>query len=414
MGTPIPAPPETIGTNKSEITTMRTQLKAAADADVQQIIDNNNAGWRNEVTKQLGMDPNTFQLAQGLLGLQTSDSSGLFLMADAVPPQSVVAFYDPSGKNKRSSAYNQLLHAMLPSNSSGLQAALGPMYAKWIAYRNADTSDLSQEALFKKFANKFLDPNQTTKALTAFEAAKSDPLNLALSAFVDKAFLTSFVDDAGNGYTLPTYAPTISIAQNAINSGASADIDFSTATANTSSNGTSVSGSVSGFYDIFSGSVGGSFDQLNQKAASSSFEITGRIGKYATAPVNAAAWYDSSMVSRAWNGKNDNTIWDPNSNMGTWASFFSGTGSLARRVSELLLVSDYDLTVTSKASYSQSDFTQIKTQASFGVWPFFSASASATHTETYTLNADGSLSVRYQLNKGLIAIWGATIQTAPN
>jgi len=288
------------------------------------------------------------------------------------------------------------------------------MYAKWIAYRNADTSDLSQEALFKKFANKFLDPNQGTKALTAFEAAKSDPLNLALSAYVDPAFLTSFVDDAGNSYTLPTYVPTISIAQDAINSGGSTEIDFSTATANTSSIGTSVSGSVSGFYEIFSGSVGGSFDQLNQKAASSSFEIKGSVGKYATVPVTAAAWYDGSMVSRAWNGKNDNTIWDPNSNMGNWASFFSGTGSLARRVSELLLVSDYDLTVTSKASYSQSDFMQIKTQASFGVWPFFSASASATHTETYTLNADGSLSVRYQLNKGLIAIWGATIETAPN
>ena len=408
------APPRRSGRTKSEITTMRTLVKAAADPNVQQIINNNNAGWRNEVTQQLGMDPNTFQLAQGLLGLQTSDSSGLFLMGDAVPPASVVAYYDPSGKDKRSTAYNQLLHAMLPSNSSGLQAALGPMYAKWIAYRNADNSDLTQEALFRKFANKFLDPNQATKAITVFEAAKSDPLNLALTAFVDKAYSTSFVDDAGNAYTLPTYAPTITIAQNAINSGASAQINFNSSTASTSSNGTSVSGSASGFYDIFSGGASGSFDQLNQKAASSSFEIVGSIGKYATVPVTPAGWFDPSMVSRAYNAKNDNTIWDPNSNMGNWNSFFGPDGSLARRVSQLLLVSDYDRTVTSKASYSQSDFTQIKSQATFGVWPFFSASVSASHTETYTLNSDGTLSVRYQLNKGLIGIWGATIETAPN
>jgi hypothetical protein len=84
----------------------------ATTASVADQINNLNAGWRNEVASKLGMDPKTFQLAQGNLGLQTADSSGLFLMADAVSPLSTTAFFDPSGKNKRSSAYNQLLHAM--------------------------------------------------------------------------------------------------------------------------------------------------------------------------------------------------------------------------------------------------------------------------------------------------------------
>lgn len=393
---------------------MKHAATAVADSSVQQQINNMNAGWRNEIATVLGMDKATFQLAQGTLGLQGSDSSGLFLMADAVPPESVVAYYDPSGKNARSSAYNQMLHAMLPSTSSGLSAALGPMYAKWIIYRNADTSDLSQEDLFKKWANRNLDPNKLTAALTAFKAAASDPLNLALDAYINTAFQTQFVDDAGNTYSLRNYSCTITDATNAINTGASAAIDFNSSTADTSSNGTTVSGSASGFYDIFSGGAGGSFTKLSQMAASSDFVIKGSIGKYATVPANAGGWYDGSMVSRAWNAKNNNTIWDPNSNMGNWDSFFSVTGSLARRASQLLLVSGYDLTVTSTATYSESDFTQIKTEASFGVWPFFSASASATHTQTYTHNEDGTLSVRYQLNEGLIAIWGATIQSAPN
>ena len=393
---------------------MKDELMTAIDPQVQQTIDKMNAGWRNEVAAQMGMDPNTFQLAQGTLGLQTSDSSGLFLMADAVPPQSVAAYYDPSTMAKRSDAYNQLLHAMLPSSSSGLQVALGPKYASWVLYRNADTSDLSQEALFTKWASRNLDPDKITPALSAFKAAASDPLNTALDNVIDKAFRTTFVDDAGNTFTLPNYSTTITVARTAIDNGASATINYKSSTASSSSNGTSVSGSASGFYDIFSGSVGGSFQQLNQRAASSDFEITGTVGKFATVLSDAAGWYNGAMVSRAYNGKNDNTIWDPASNMGDWGSFFGATGSLARRASQLLLVSDYDLTVTSKATYSQSDFMQIKTEASFGVWPFFSASASATHTETYTHNEDGSLSVRYQLNKGLIAIWGATIQPAPN
>ncbi|APG88030.1 hypothetical protein SAMCCGM7_pC0832 (plasmid) [Sinorhizobium americanum CCGM7] len=392
---------------------MKHDLKLTSGS-VQQVVNDLNAGWRNEVVRALGMDSNTFQMAQGTLGLQSADSSGLFLMADSVPPQSTTAYYDPSGKNKRSSAYNQMLHAMLPSTSSGLRAALGDQYSNWIAYRNADTSDLSQFELFKKWASRRLDPNQETAAITAFKMTLSDPLNVALSNYVDKNFYMTFTDDSGKSFTLPSYSCTIDAATKAINTGGSASIDYDSTTASTSSNGTMVSGSASGFYDIFSASAGGSFEQLNQTAASSAFTIKGTIGKYATVVSDAAEWYDGSMVSRAYNGKNDNTIWDPNSNMGTWDSFFGANGSLARRMSSLLVVSEYDLVVTSKATYSQADFQQIKAQASFGIWPFFSASASATHTETYTLNEDGSLSVRYQLNKGLIAIWGATIQNAPN
>jgi hypothetical protein len=393
---------------------MKDEIRFAAGS-VAALVNDLNAGWRNQVAKAMGMDPNTFQLAQGTLGLQTSDSSGLFQMADSVPPQSTTAFFDPSGKNLRSTAYNQLLHAMLPTSTSGLSAALGAQYANWILYRNADTSDLSQLDLFKKWANKRLDPNQMTAALTAFNQTLSDPINVALTNFVDPANRTTFVDDAGQTFALPNYAPTIDVAKNAIlASSQSAKIAYDSSTADTSSTGTTVNGSASGFYDIFSGGVNGSFSQLDQMAASSDFTINGTINKYTTVPVDAGAWYDSAMVARAYNAKGDYTIWDPKSNMGNWDSFFGADGSLARRVSQLLLVSDYSLTVTSKASYSESQFQQIKTSANFGIWPFFSATADATHTTSMTHNEDGSLSVTYTLAPGLIAIWGATVQSAPN
>lgn len=393
---------------------MKHDVKLTSSSRVQEVINDLNAGWRNEVVRALGMDSNTFQMAQGTLGLQSADSSGLFLMADSVPPQSTTAYYDPSGKNTRSTAYNQLLQAMLPTSSSGLSAALGDQYANWIAYRNADNSDLSQFDLFKKWASRHLDPNQENAAITAFKKTLSDPLNIALDNYRNEKFYMTFTNSAGQSFSLPSYSCTIDAATKAINGGGSAKINYNSATATTSSNGTVVSGSASGFYDIFSGGASGSFEQLDQLASGSDFTISGTIGKYATVASDAAGWYDGSMVSRAYNGKNDNTIWDPNSNQGNWDSFFGVTGSLARRMSSLLLVSDYDLVVTSKAVYSESQFQQIKAQASFGIWPFFSASASATHTQTYTHNEDGSLSMRYQLNKGLIAIWGATIQNAPN
>ena len=87
---------------------------------------------------------------------------------------------------------------------------------------------------------------------------------------------------------------------------------------------------------------------------------------------------------------------------------------MARRVSQLLLVSGYDITVTSEASYSASQFEQIKASASVGIWPFFSASASATHTTTATQDANGRMVMNYKSNKGLISIFGATVELAPN
>ncbi|MBB4956159.1 hypothetical protein H4S14_004253 [Agrobacterium vitis] len=374
-----------------------------------------NAGWRNQVANAMGMDPKTFQLSQGTLGLQTFDSSGLFLMADAVPPLSTTSFFDPSGKNRRSTAYNQLLHAMLPTNSSGLRAALGDQYANWIAYRNADTSDLSQKALFLNWANKRLDPDRTNAAVTAFNMTLSDPINVALTNYANPANQMTFANSAGESFTLPIYSSTINVAKDAIvTSSQSAKIDYNSAKADTSSTGTTFSGSASGFYDIFSGGAGGSFNELDQMAASSDFTIKGTINKYTTIASDAGAWFDGSLVSRAYNAKNDFTIWDPKSNMGNWDSFFGPNGSLTRRVSQLLLVSDYNFVVTSMAKYSESQFQQIKTGAKFGIWPFFSASVEATHTNSMTHNEDGSLSVTYTLDPGVIAIWGATIQSAPN
>ena len=171
---------------------------------VQTIVESLNAGWRNQVAKQLGMDTNTFQLAQGCLGLQTSDSSGLFRMADAVPAGGVVGNYVPSSSTQFSTNYNMMLHALLPSNSGGLVVALGPLYAKWVLYRAADTSGLPQLQVFQKWANINLDPNKITAALTVYKAAMSDPLNVALDAYIAAGNYTTFVDDTGAAYVLPS------------------------------------------------------------------------------------------------------------------------------------------------------------------------------------------------------------------
>jgi hypothetical protein len=85
--------------------------------DTAQIVQSMNAGWRNYVNDAMRLSRETFQLAQGTLGLQTPDSSGPFLMEDAVPPSSTVGYYSSSTTKSRSSAYLTLLSALLPETS---------------------------------------------------------------------------------------------------------------------------------------------------------------------------------------------------------------------------------------------------------------------------------------------------------
>jgi len=109
--------------------------------------------------------------------------------------------------------------------------------------------------------------------------------------------------------------------------------------------------------------------------------------------------------------KGNATVWDPGSSAGNWDSFFAQpNGSLARSVSQLILVTDFDLEVTSTAKYSDSEYQKIQAQANFGIWPFFSASASSTHTATTRHSADTSLTTKYKTNPGVIQIWGVSVQ----
>ena len=212
------------------------------------------------------------------------------------------------------------------------------------------------------------------------------------------------------------YSGTVDNATQAVNTGGGpVTIDFDSNTMDSSLNHTTVEGSASGFYDFFSGGANGSFQQLNEKASSQRITITGTINKFGTLMTTPVGWFTSSEYSRAYSAKNDNSVWDPMANAGSWESFFAQPdGSLARRTGELFLVSGYDIKVTSYANYSQDDLQSIQTQASFGIWPFFSAHASATHTTQATLDSDSNLVLEHHLNPGLIQIWGVITEDAPS
>ena len=161
-------------------------LGGAAPSDVQQRIEDMNVGWRNYLTQAMGMDTNTFQVAQGTLGLQTSDSSGLFRMANGVPPYSSVAMYDASANSTRFDSYGNFLNALLPTTSSGMQKALGPKYASWVAFKQANyTKFTSVKKMFDSFAMGNLDATQTKAGHQVLKQTENDMLSKAIDAYMD-------------------------------------------------------------------------------------------------------------------------------------------------------------------------------------------------------------------------------------
>jgi len=388
-------------------------------ANTAEVVTNLNAGWYNHVSKALGLDTSTFILAQGTLGLGATDNSGLFRLSDGVPASASVSYFDASSGVQRSSSYQQLLSALLPETGSSLATVLGPFYPAWSTYLAGywvanPGSALTQLQVFSQYAIQRLDPEVATLAIGVFQDQANSLRAQAMDALHDPASRQLFQDQQGVGYYLYKYSATHAGAVDAINGGSSATINFNSDNMNSTLEHSTAQGSASGFFEIFKAGGSASLDQLNTKASSDSFSIKGAIGKYATVPTDAVQWFTSGELTRAYNAQNDNTIWDPNANAGDWNSFFGRNGSLARRVSQLILVSDYTITVTSSAAYSQEDLKTIQAHASFGMWPFFSGSAGYTRTTDFKLNSSGNLVFTKTLNKGLYEIWGVTTENAPN
>jgi hypothetical protein len=391
-------------------------MPLANPSDVENRITELDAGWYNQICKAISVDPATFLLAQGTLGLSGTDSSGLFRMSDAVPPSASVAYFDAGGMQMRSQAYKMLLNALLPEGGSELPQVLKDLYASWIVYRTEwaknPASKETQLQAFEAWAERNLDPKTKARALTVFMQAANTPLNGALEALNAANARQQFVTSANVPYLLYVYSATIDEALRAVAGGKSVDIAFDSSHMNTTLVHATAEGSASGFYDIFSGGAAGSFEQLNSYAAFSQFEIDGKIGSVATLPVEPGSWFNSAEVKRGYDARNDYTVWDRLANAGNWESFFAPPGgSLARRVSQLILFSDYEIVVKSNANYTAEQYSKIVAEAKFGIWPFFSGSAKATHETDYQQGADGSLIITYKLPKGLVQVWGVTVQS---
>lgn len=348
------------------------------------------AQWYNALVTGIGVDPEQFQLYQGPNSLMNT-SQAMWDMFDTVPPTTANNYYNPGGANNFSSDYNLILTALVAGDDSSFQNCLGDSYADWQKYFSENIPEKFDadaiSALFTKWAMVYSSSN--AGCVTALTKSLINPISTAINMFAE----------AGGKFP---WDRTIDDLKSALAGGQpkTAKLDSSTDSSDLSHTWAKASGSV--LFDIFSFGGGGSYDTLTEKTTTAGLTVNAKFQKVTTFaskqysqsnpndPVLSKykPWYYGAALSYAYSTK-DNTVWN-NQNPITWEKAFGDSGFLQRETTALVVADGIDIEITSSASYSSDEQTEIKAAAEGGIWPFFSAKGSGGHTTKVTFNDDGT------------------------
>lgn len=222
-----------------------------------------------------------------------------------------------------------------------------------------------------------------------------------MTTLAEKNYLESKYWVNGNVGVDPMYTPSFSDLMTLVSKGSSATLLFDSATASSdisSAWATSAQSAGVGFWGTSSSSVSSS---LNETAASSRITVEIALDKYAYLPVRAAGWFSQGFFTNQYQNPSNWT-----NGQSDWNNVFGPTGSCQNISNQVLLANGYVITVTSHATYSESDFNQITTSKDTNVWPFYTSSEKSSATQKHSHNQDGSITTTITCNPGSLQIMG--------
>lgn len=319
-----------------------------------------NSKWHTALANAMGIQvTENFQIVQGDLSV-SSDSSTLFLISDSTPSNNLAGYYTADFSNKISSAYGNLLVSLLPYEGDEIC---------------------------------------------------SNPLNKALDSYHNNSNQMIFYKSDKTPYSLYKYSLTIDEAKEAISKGKTiSDFSFDSTIDEIDINHSKNSLSTSAIWDAFAVIIDVDFESIIAKFLESKITVNANFDKYAKVPTTPLEWYDKNLTSRAFENKDDPSVWDLKAQQ-SWDDFFKQpNGELVRHVNQLLFVSGYEITVKFHATFSKEEFNLFIAKATFTLWPFFSASLSINHKTDFSLGDDGTFSYTIKSNPENLKVLGITYE----
>lgn len=360
------------------------------------------AGFYNALSQGLGFSPNDpFQVIQPsppLVGGETADQDVWAYLND-IPPRSLTMNTALSGGNQFLADYQAVMSALLAAPNT-FESTIGPQCFQ--AYQAAlKGGDVKTGAM--NFRNWALY-NGTCSAVavsgaSALAAAMLDPVFAAQMNVTP--YKPAGVDpvDFSQGYAklkqLLKVAPSRSF------------------TVKTSSWDTNVShtwsqGSNSGFFGLWGGSS--SQSSLSEKFASSGVGLEARFNNVLVFAPTPGDWYTSSALGLAYNNR-DKAPWDPAKPI-NWTNTFGPSGNMQRFMANLVVVSGMTIIVTSAASYTSVEQTEIRNNSGAGLWPFYCTNSSGGSSTDVSFNAAGNMVVKIASKSGIPVVIGGTVLSA--
>ena len=382
-------------------TARQPSLAFTAPSPASAILTTLSEQWYNTVVSSLGLDQTKFQLMQGALATGTTSLS-IWNFFDAIPPLSLTQQFDPGGYNSLSSIYGAVVNNLVPQTDNGMQTLLGDKYASWAQYRQTPANVPNplpktpngqidfvgvQVQMYQTWGIMNVDANTISAGTTLLE--QKDVVATAIAMYL-----------AANG-TYP-YTATYAALQAALQQGQARTLSFNSQQASSDTSHSWAGGSVSGFYEFFSGSAGGSWDSFNQQLQSSGITVSATFQSVATIPgqplatnqplnpdlSSYAPWWSSAALQVA-RQHDDNTVWKHGAP--TWSDTFGPSGNLTRLSTAMVVVDGIDMTITTNFAVSSDQRTDIQTAARAGFWPFFSAEGQGGfHHEVTASNNQGA------------------------
>ncbi|PJG57644.1 hypothetical protein [Aeromonas cavernicola] len=364
--------------------------------------------WYLAVVDGLGLDKSSFMLLQA--GVQLPYTTGdLWQLVDSIPPKALTTVLSTGALNSFYQDYGSLFSVIIAPVSDDFKRVMNDYLADWMDYKKTVTVKDLQDAggwpaLFDFWAHQNLPDNIATSAISIMNKDNNNIVNSASQ----KYYANSNVNQPFDPKKDTLYKINITdIVGGAIAHGPTKSVHLDSNTSSSDVSTTWAKGGVSGFFDIFSLGGGGSYSKTTSKFTSSEVTIDATFQHVVTVETfKPGDWYNSGFLNYAYKGEN---VWSTGNPL-TWANTFGPNGDLVRIIEGLVVVDGIEITITSDASYSEEEQKEIRSQASGGIWPFFSANASGGYNSDVSFNDQGKMIVKTSSPVGNPAVFGANVR----
>ena len=364
--------------------------------------------WYNTLAAAVGGNAN-FQIVQPnnpVSGLSTDDQVWQYF--NNLPPASLNNNLTLSGGNQFFANYTGVLSQLVSNALTNFQSVLGSYYPLWQRY----LAGLNPLPPLNQLPNVFYTwamvnaPTVAGPGRSSLAAALLDPIFAAQTMALNT---NNFVNNTPN-FTQGVQA----LIQQVANGGSVPAINFDSATASSNVTNTWAQGNSGIFFGIF-GQGDQTTSQLTQMFASDRVTATISFQKLITfvadPPGPPNGWYSSSALGQANSASGGGAPWRSGA-MPNWQSTFGPNGNMRYFLASLVVADGISATITSYASYSSSQQTQITQNSSYGFWPFYWGSGSSTYTNSVSFNSNSNLTYTMTSQAGNPLIIGAFVLPA--